>query len=423
MKRTISVLYVMMMLSALAAAQSRAGAASANLSPATQTVAAAQKAVREKPAEYTGYNFLATALVRRAQETSDDSFYAQAEDAVEKSLAMAPNNFETEKIRVVILLGEHEYPAALKAAMALNQKVPDDVIVYGLLTEANAALGNYEDAEDSAQWMLNLRRGNRPAYIRAAGLREIFGDEEGAYEMIDLAFQSTLANETEERASILTQMGHFRLASGNADAAEKLLQQALTTLPGYPAALGNLAQLRIGQKRYAEAVALLQQHYQAVPRADSLYDLAEALQLAGREGEAKRAFADFESKALLESEKKDNSNRELIFYYADHAQQPAKALTVARQEYAWRHDVYTLDAYAWALHVNGQNAEAREQIESALAVGIRDGQLFLHAGEIALSVGDVPAAKGYFKQAAELDTADSERARSLLSSLLGPFGR
>jgi tetratricopeptide (TPR) repeat protein len=423
MKRTISVLYVMMMLSALAAAQSRAGAASANLSPATQTVAAAQKAVREKPAEYTGYNFLATALVRRAQETSDDSFYAQAEDAVEKSLAMAPNNFETEKIRVVILLGEHEYPAALKAAMALNQKVPDDVIVYGLLTEANAALGNYEDAEDSAQWMLNLRRGNRPAYIRAAGLREIFGDEEGAYEMIDLAFQSTLANETEERASILTQMGHFRLASGNADAAEKLLQQALTTLPGYPAALGNLAQLRIGQKRYAEAVALLQQHYQAVPRADSLYDLAEALQLAGREGEAKRAFADFESKALLESKKKDNSNRNLVFYYADHAQQPAKALTVARQEYAWRHDVYTLDAYAWALHVNGQNAEAREQIESALAVGIRDGQLFLHAGEIALSVGDVPAAKGYFKQAAELDTADSERARSLLSSLLGPFGR
>ena len=423
MKRTISALWIMMMLSALAAAQSRAGAASADLSPATQTVAAAQKAISEKPAEYAGYNFLATALVRRAQETSDVSFYAQAEDAVEKSLAMAPNNFESEKIRVVILLGEHEYPAALKAATALNQKVPDDVMVYGLLTEANVALGNYEDAEDSAQWMLNLRRGNRPAFIRAAGLREIFGDAEGAYEMIDLAFQSTPANETEERASILTQMGHFRLASGNADAAEKLLQQALTTLPGYPPALGNLAQLRIGQKRYAEAVALLQQRYQVVPRADNLYDLAEALQLAGREDEAKRAFTDFESRALLESEKKDNSNRNLVFYYADHAQQPAKALTVARQEYAWRHDVYTLDAYAWALHVNGQNAEAREQIESALAVGIRDAKLFLHAGEIALRVGDVPAAKGYFKQAAELDTADSEQARSLLSSLSGPFGR
>jgi Flp pilus assembly protein TadD len=137
----------------------------------------------------------------------------------------------------------------------------------------------------------------------------------------------------------------------------------------------------------------------------------------------KLAFADFETKSLLESSSKDNSNRKLVFYYADHAQQPAKALKVAQQEYAWRHDVYTLDGYAWALHVNGQDAEARTQIESALAVGIRDAKLFHHAGEIALRVGDVPAAKGYFKQAAELDTADSEQARSLLSSLSGPFGR
>jgi tetratricopeptide (TPR) repeat protein len=427
MKKKISVLSTMMMLSTLAVAQSAAGAASADLSPAAQSIAAAQKAISERPTEYAGYNLLAAALVRRAQqttqETSNAGFYAQAEDAIKKSLAMAPNNFETEKIQVSILLGEHEYPAALQAATALNHRVPDDVMVYGLLTDANVALGNYSDAEDSAQWMLNLRRGNRPALIRAAALRELFGDAEGAYEMIDLAFQSTPANETEERASILTQMGHFRLASGNADAAEKLFQQALTALPGYPSALGNLAQLRIAQKRYAEAVALLQQVYQSVPRTDNLYDLAEALQLAGRDGEAKHAFADFENKALLESNRKDNANRKLVFYYADHAQQPARALTVAQQEYAWRHDVYTLDAYAWALHVNGRDAEARKQIETALAVGIRDPRLFLHAGEIALKVGDVPAAKSYLKQAAELDTADSEQARSLLANLSAPFGR
>ncbi len=336
---------------------------------------------------------------------------------------MAPNNFETEKIRVSILLGEHEYPAALEGATALNKRVPDDVMVYGLLTDANVELGNYADAEDSAQWMLNLRRGNRPALMRAAHLRELFGDAEGAYEMIDLSFQSTPPNETEERASILTQMGHFRLASGNADAAEKLFQQALTVLPGYPSALGNLAQLRITQKRYAEAVALLQQRYQAVPRADNLYDLAEALQLAGREGEAKKAFAEFETKSLLESRKKQNFNRELVFYYADHAHQPAKALQVAQQDYAWRHDVYTLDAYTWALHVNGQDAEARKQIETALAVGIRDAKLFRHAGEIVLKAGDVATAKRYLKQSAELHTSDSEQASSMLTSLTIPSGQ
>jgi Flp pilus assembly protein TadD len=281
-------------------------------------------------------------------------------------------------------------------------------------------LGNYKDAEDSAQWMLNLRRGNRPAFIRAAHLRELFGDAEGAYEMMDLAFQLTSPTETEERASMLTQMGHFRLASGNPEAAETLLQQALAAFPGHHAALGNLAQVRITQKRYAEAVVLLQQRYQAVPRAENLYDLAEALQLAGRDGDAKRAFADFETKSLAESGKKDNSNHELAFYYADHAQQSAKALKIAQQEYAWRHDVYTLDAYAWALHVNGQDAEARKQIVTALAVGIRDAKIFAHAGEIALRLGDRDAAQHYLQEAVSLHTVGSEHAQRVLAQLSGP---
>ena len=58
-----------------------------------------------------------------------------------------------------------------------------------------------------------------------------------------------------------------------------------------------------------------------------------------------------------------------------HDFQSGAALEVARREYARRHDVFTLDCYAWALHVNGQNEEALKQIETALAVGIRDAWL------------------------------------------------
>ncbi len=341
--------------------------------------------------------------------------FAIAQDT--KSSELSPNNFDTEKIRVSILLSQHEYPAALEAARSLNKRVPDDVMVYGLLTDTNVELGNYKDAENAAQWMLNLLPGNRPALIRAAHLRELFGETEGAYQLMDMAYQSTAPAETGERAGILTQMGHLRLASGNTGAAEQLFQRALKSSPNYPSALGNLAQVRITEKRYAEAVALLQQRYQDSPLTGNLYDLAEALQLAGRDSEAKRAFADFETKALLESGGKDNSNRKLIFYYADHAQQPAKALQVAQQEYAWRHDAYTLDAYAWALHVNGRDAEARKQIESALVVGIRDAKLFHHAGEIALKGGDIAAAEHYLKQSVELNTLDSEQARITLAGL------
>jgi Tfp pilus assembly protein PilF len=237
---------------------------------------------------------------------------------------------------------------------------------------------------------------------------------------MELAYQSTPPTETGEQASILTQMGRVRSASGNTEAAEKLFQQALTSFPGYPPALGNLAQVRVAQKRYAEAVVLLQQRDQDVSHAEGVYSLAEALQLAGRDTEARKAFADFEIKSLAESVRQDNSNRELIFYYAEHAHQPAKALDVATQEFTWRRDVYTLDAYAWALHVNGQDIEARKQIETALAVGIRDSRMFAHAGEIALNLGDRAAAQNYLQQAVSLHAIGSDHAQVVLAQISGP---
>ena len=419
MRRIISALCTIMTLATLAAAQETTSP-SEDLSPGVQSIAAARKAISDKPVESAGYNLLATALVRRAQETSDVSFYAQAEDAIKKSLEIAPNNFDAEKIHVSILLGQHEFPAALDLARALNKRVPDDVMVYGLLTDANVELGNYKDAEDAAQWMLNLRPGNLPALTRAAHLRELFGDTEGAYELMEMAYQSTPPTETGEGAAILTEMGHLRFASGSIDEAEKFFQQVLASVPGYPSALGNLAQVRITQKLYAEAVLLLQQRYQSVPSAKNLYELAEALQLAGHDREAKKSLAEFETKALVDLGKRLNSNRELIFYYADHAHQPAKALQVAKQEYAWRHDVYTLDAYAWALHVNGQDAEARKQIEAALAVGIRDSTIFAHAGEIALKLGDRAAAQNYLQKALSMHAIGSEHARLVLAQVSGP---
>jgi hypothetical protein len=62
-------------------------------------------------------------------------------------------------------------------------------------------------------------------------------------------------------------------------------------------------------------------------------------------------------------ESTDNSNRELIFYYVDYASRRKEALRIAQAEIARRSDIYTLDAYAWALAANGRHREARAQIE------------------------------------------------------------
>ncbi len=398
-------------------AQGPAAPAETQVSPAERSMAQARKLIEKNPKDFEAYNALALALSRRARETSDVKFYAQAEETLQKSFEVAPDNFDGQRIHVWLLLGKHEFAAALDAAKKLNQKMPDDVMLYGFLTDANVELGNYKDAETAAQWMLDLKPGNTPGLTRAAYLRELYGDVEGSLELMNMAYQSTPPGEVEDGAWMVTQMAHLNLAIGRIDQAEKLSQQALVMFPGYHYALGNLAKVRIQQKRYDEAVELLKQRYEAAPHAENLYDLAQALQLAGKTDDANKAFAEFEQKSLLESNRGDNSNHELIFYYADYADQPTRALEVAQREIARRHDVFTLDSYAWALYRNGQYADARKQIESALAVGIRDAKIFRHAGQIALKSGDKAAADRYLRESVALNSVGSEQARITLASL------
>jgi hypothetical protein len=73
----------------------------------------------------------------------------------------------------------------------------------------------------------------------------------------------------------------------------------------------------------------------------------------------------------------------LIAYYVDYAKQPEKALKIAEQELARRHDVLTLDAHAWALAALGRYEEANAELHQALAVGTKDPKVLHHAEVIA----------------------------------------
>jgi len=348
-------------------------------SPAQVKISWARGLVEKAPDQPRGYFQLAMALARRGRETADPAFYAEAQAAVEKALTLAPDDFEGRKARVWLRLGQHDFARAREEARELNRIAPDDVQVYGFLADASAELGDYAAAERAAQWMLDLRPGNLPGLTRAAYLRELFGDLDGALELMAAAYAQTPAVESEERAWLLTQIGHLHFVQGAPEAAEAALQQALAVFPGYHYALAELAKVRGAQGRHAEAVDLLRQRHQAAPHPENLYDLARALEHAGRRKEARTAWLRFEREARAETGHVDNANRELALYYADHARRPSAALEVARRERERRRDVRTLDAYAWALFVAGRREEARKALGEALAVGTRDPEVLRHA--------------------------------------------
>lgn len=347
--------------------------------PAEQKIAAARQAIALGKPTAQNYNDLALAFAKRARETADPDFYVQAEEALKESFRLAPDNFDGLKTRVWLLLGKHEFAQAAKEAKSLNERTPDDLMVYAMLVDAHAELGNYAEAETAAQWLLDLRPGNIAGLCRAAYLREIFGDLEGSAELMMRAYDRTQLQEVEDRAWLLTHLAHLQRLMGHLDNADKLLAEALRLFPDYHYALGESARLRTDQNRSSEAVALFRKRYEVAPHPENLFDLAQALQRTGKRRDAKDAYRRFERAALAESSSWDNANRELILYYVDYKRDQRAALRLAEVEYARRKDVHTLDVYAWALYANRRGKEAKEQMEKALAVGSRDPRLLDHA--------------------------------------------
>jgi tetratricopeptide (TPR) repeat protein len=351
--------------------------------PAELAIEKNQAEIAKHPDHVPYYNALAMAYARRARETSDVQFYTKAEETLKRSFAMSPDNYEGLKTQAWLQLGRHDFAKALETATKLNKKTPDDVLVYGYLVDANVELGNYKAAVKAAQWMLDLRAGNIAGLTRAGYLRELHGNLPGAMELMQMAYDATPSTETEDRAWILTQMAHLNYVAGDLAKAEMYANGALGLFPDYHYALGTLAQVRIAQKRYEDAVTLLRKRYAAAPHAENLFSLAEALELNGQQKEAADAFAEFERKSVAETNITDNSNHELIAYYVDYAHQPAKALEVAKRELARRQDVFTLDCYAWALAATGDYEAANTEIQKALQVGVKDPKIVSHAGTIA----------------------------------------
>ncbi len=372
----------------------------AQYSPVQRRVAAAEKEIQGNAKSWQGYNDLAFAFCRVARDNGDISLYDKAQAALNRSFQIPPANREGEKLQVTVLLGKHEFAKALKLAAELNNKAHDDIGAWGLLVDANIALGNYAEAERDSQWILDLRAGSSLGFTKAAGLRVLFGDAQGASEFFEEALRRTSQSDADERAWLLTQDAGVQLSAGNAKRADDLLNQALKLFPESQLALANLAAVRSAQARYSEAAAMLEKRYRAVPSSANLYEWAEALERAGEKEAALAAFRDFEIKAAAEVHNSYNVNRQLVFFYTDHKSNPTQALSLAAQETVVRHDSATLDAYAWALYRNGKYDTAKKEMDEALAVGIRDAIYFCHAAQIAAATDDRGAVVRFRKELA-----------------------
>jgi len=386
--------------------------------PAQQRIAAARQQLKSDPKKVQAYNELALAFLRRARETADNSYLNAADDALAQGLTLDATDFQLQRTQVALMLSRHQFIQARDRAKAINRRTPDDAMTYGYIAEADIALGNYSEAETNAQWMMNLRPNNTPALMVGATLRVLFGDSRGAIDFLNRAAAQTSPTEVEEQAWIANKIASILIDSGQTDSAAQALQQAAQVFPNYPYTLENLARVRLAQNRAADAVQLLLQATTLDRDPHQLYELAIAQQAAGHIQESRATLVEFEKLANDPTRATDESKRDLILMDAENPITAPGALKLAQREIAARQDVWTLDAYAWALCANANFQEADVAIQKAIAVGIQSAQIFDHAGHIAQKLNRGEDASRYFKLTVQSNPASAFADDALKSASL-----
>lgn len=170
-----------------------------------QRILRARQAIEKMPNDSAGYNQLAAAYIQKARETEDLSFNTTAEDTINRSLAVEPDNYDGLKLRAKLQLTNHRFTEALQTARRAQTFRNDDHDVWGMITDALVESGDYAGAVQAAQKMIDLRP-DSSSYARVSYLRELHGDTEGAIQAMTLAVKAANPNDPEGVAWYRTQL-------------------------------------------------------------------------------------------------------------------------------------------------------------------------------------------------------------------------
>jgi tetratricopeptide (TPR) repeat protein len=361
-----------------------------------------QRLLQRNPLNPRAYYGLGDALIRKARETGDPSYFNRAEEALKKSLDINPNNAGAMRHLAYVFYSRHEFePAAVHAGKAIEMDSTDGDS-YGILGDALMETGEYPKAEDAYRKMMQLEQ-SLYSYSRRAGLKSVRGDTGGA--MVDLERAVAAGKATKQPAESIAwaewQLGNDHFTLGKLAKAEAFYRRSLATYPNYYRALAGMAQVRAAQKRYDEAIDLYRKAIAILPMPEYIAELGDIYSKIGNSDEARKQYELVEYIGKLNALNKALYNRELAYFYADHDTKPKEGLELARRELDYRRDIYAYDVMAWNLYKNGKAEEAREAINNALRLGTKDAKLFYHAGMIYHRLGDKLNAQKYLKSALE----------------------
>jgi tetratricopeptide (TPR) repeat protein len=359
-----------------------------------------QRKLQRSPHDALTYFKLGDAYIQKARENGDIAFVNLAEQALQKSLELDPQNSGALRHLAYVLYYRHAFEdAAIDAGKAVKAD-PTDGNAYGIMGDAYQETGKYRQARQAYQAMMKIKR-DLYAYSRSSGSRSLRGDTQGAMMDLEKAIREGKTSEcpSESIAWVQWQLANEYFALGKIAQADFWQCEALKTYPDYFRALAGLAQVRTAQQRFPEAIELYKKAIAIIPFPEYATALGDIYLKIGQVEESRKQFELVEYIGQLNTLNKILYNRGLAYFYADHDIKIEESLKMAKEEFKVRKDIYGYDVLAWTLYKNGSSKEAAAAVSRALELGTKDANLFFHAGMIYHRLGDTTKSRHYLRRA------------------------
>ncbi|MFJ5228378.1 hypothetical protein ACIQBJ_00635 [Kitasatospora sp. NPDC088391] len=381
-----------------------AGPAHAAAPPPGGTLAAAIEAdrqhLRARPGDAPAWARLGGEYVEQARLTADASFYPKADEALHRSLELAPAaNTDALTGLGALANARHRFADAADHAQRALADAPLHWQAWAVLTDARTQLGDDAGATEAAQRLLDLHPGTA-SFTRAAYDLEQHGRPEDAANALRQALAG--AYDPADRAFCRYQLAELDRNAGRAAEALDGYRQALAADPTYTAALAGRARAEAALGRTDEALADYAQAAARVPQPQYLLELGELHESLGHREQAAEQYRLLRAESDLAAANGVVDDLTLGQFEADHGD-PARAVDLLRAEWGRRHQVLVADALAWALHRAGADAEALRHADLALAHGWDNALFHYHRGAIELALGRTGEARADLSRALAVD--------------------
>jgi tetratricopeptide (TPR) repeat protein len=361
-----------------------------------RTIQEMERRLRERPADAEAAETLADALLRRARVSGNAGLAMRAEAVLQRVLRDAPESYGTRRMLGAVLLSQHRFRDAIVQADLARRQRPDDDWNYGVIGDAHIELGEYDEAFDAFQRMIDLRP-TAGAYARASYALELRGRLDAAVRAMRMSTDATSPGDAESIAWHHAQLGDLYRQMGRTKEASLEYEWAEHAFPDHPFAERGLAALLEQQGDLRGALARLEVLMTRTPSPDVAAKIGDLRVALGDTAEGERSYA------LAVAAWRSDAPHPAQFarFLAEHDRELPEAVLLAERAAADRHDIFTEDALAWVYFKSGRVRDAAAAMTRALRTGTRDRSILFHAAAIATAMGDATRGHRLAREATE----------------------